>query len=125
MIVSVTIALLEEETRQIKESKLRYTHSMLSDNWKRRHQDDDLPIQKRTLIQWDRFHAYNCIMEDYLGPIPRFNQDSFNRIFRVLRKNYDQIRQLVCLHNSSFRDSVDYTLQHSVCINAKVFIASK
>jgi hypothetical protein len=78
MFVSVMVALLEEEMRQINESILRYTHSMLC------------PEE-----EWDRFRAYNCIMEDDLGPIPRFNQDSFKRIFCVLQKNYDQIKQLV------------------------------
>ncbi len=51
MLVSVTVSLLEEEARQISESRLWYTHSMLSDNRKRRHQDnDDLPVQKRTFF---------------------------------------------------------------------------
>jgi hypothetical protein len=125
MLVSVTVSLLEEEARQINESMLRYTHSMLSDNRKRRCQDDDLSIRKRTFIYWECICAYNCIMEDYLGPIPRFNQDSFQRIFHVSQKNYDQIRQLVCVHNSFFHDSIDCTLQHSICVDAKVLVALK
>jgi hypothetical protein len=64
-------------------------------------------------------------MEDYHGPIPRFNQDSFKRIFRVSRRNYDQIRQLVCKHNSFFHDSIDCTLRRSICVDAKLLIALK
>ncbi len=64
-------------------------------------------------------------MEDYLGSIPRFNQDSFKRISPVSWRNYDQIRQLECEHNSFFHDSIDCTLQRSICVDAKVHIALK
>jgi hypothetical protein len=39
--------------------------------------------------------------------------------------NYDQIRQLVCEHNSFFHDSIDCTLRRSICVDAKLLIALK
>ena len=43
-------------------------------------------------IDWDRDRARQCIQEDYLGAVPRFNQDDFKRMFHVSRQNYEKIR---------------------------------
>jgi hypothetical protein len=39
---------------------------------------------------WDRDRARECIMEDYLGNVPRFNDAGFKRMFRVSLQKYDQ-----------------------------------
>ncbi len=42
---------------------------------------DNGPPQKKRYIKWDRDRARHCIMDDYLGDLPRFSLDDFKRIF--------------------------------------------
>jgi hypothetical protein len=42
-------------------------------------------------------------MDDYLGPVPKINEDGFKGMFHVSRQNYDMIRAKLCLSDPFFQ----------------------
>ena len=108
-VFAVAVALvIEVEQQEMEQLLLRHALSMLRDSRKRKFDDAEGHfITKRRYIQWDRDRAQQCIMDDYLGPVPKFNEDGFKRMFRVSRRNYDMIRAKLCLSDPFFRDSFD------------------
>jgi len=59
-----------------------------------------LPRAKRRLFSRDR--AQNCIMEDYLGPIPIFNDRQFEVMFRISKSRFERLRQDVAARKHPF-----------------------
>jgi hypothetical protein len=74
---------------------------------------------------WDRDRARECIMEDYLGNVPRFNDAGFKRMFHVSRQKYDELRSILCNPDPFFRDSIDARNWRSISIDAKILIFLK
>jgi hypothetical protein len=64
---------------------------------------DDEPPQKKRYIKWDRDRARHCIMDDYLGDLPRFSLDDFKRIFRISCHRYEEICSYLCRTDSFFQ----------------------
>lgn len=50
--------------------------------------------QKRKRRKYDRERAYKCIMHDYLGPYPLFDDRQFERVFRISRASAQVIMEL-------------------------------
>jgi hypothetical protein len=123
--VAVSIV-IEEEQREMEQLLLRHALSALRDGRKRKfdHAEGHF-VTKRRYIEWDRDRAQQCIMDDYLGPVPKFNEDGFKRMFRVSRRNYDMIRAKLCLSDPFFRDSFDARRRRSISIDAKILMALK
>ena len=93
MFACAVALVIEEEQREIEQSLLRDSLYMLWDSRKRKSDNaEGHLVTKRRYIQWDRDRAQQCIMEDYLGPVPKFNEDGFKRMFHVSRQNYDIIK---------------------------------
>ena len=61
-------------------------------------EQDEEPQAKR--IKYDYQRAYDCIMQDYLGPDPLFGR-YFERVFRVTRGITEKLLQ-VAGHSSGF-----------------------
>jgi hypothetical protein len=117
---------VEEEQHEMELSLLRHSLSMLRDSRKRKPGNaEGNHATKRRYIQWDRARAHHCIMEDYLGAVPKFNEDGFKRMFRVSRRNYDMIRAKLCQLDPFFRDSFDARRRQSISIDAKILMALK
>jgi len=117
--------IVEEEQRDIELSLLRHSLSMLWDSRKRSSDAQDAFPEKFRYIEWDRERAKQCIMDDYLGPMPNFNDDGFKRMFRVSRRTYELIRAKLCLVDLFLRDSYDAKRQASISVDAKILIALK
>jgi hypothetical protein len=97
---------IEEEQREMEQLLLRHALSMLRDSRKRKFDNAEGNIvTKCRYIQWNRDRAQQCIMDDYLGPVPKFNEDGFKHMFRVSCRNYDMIHAKLCLSDRFFRDS--------------------
>jgi hypothetical protein len=70
---------------------------MLRESWKRKRQyEEGVGVRKKQYIKWDRERARQCIADDYLGAVPKFNTDEFKCMFRVSRNNCERIRIFVC-----------------------------
>jgi hypothetical protein len=117
---------IEEEQWEMEQLLLRHALSMLRDSRKRKFDDAEGHfVMKCRYIQWDRDRAQQCIMDDYLGPVPKFNEDGFKRMFHVSHRNYDMIRAKLCLSDRFFRDSFDARRRRSISIDAKILMALK
>jgi len=87
--------------------------------------------------EWNRELLRQCLLmirerhkrarqaDDYLGPLPTFNEDGFKRMFRISRRNYENLRTLLCARDPFFRDTFDATRRRSISIDAKMLIALK
>jgi hypothetical protein len=64
------------------------SRQMLLQSRRKRSSGTEVGPRKCRYISWDRDRAHACIMDDYLGPVPRFNEDGFKRMFRISRQNY-------------------------------------
>jgi hypothetical protein len=117
---------LEEEEEEWNRELLRQCLLMIRERHKRARQQllDDRP-RKKLYITWDRERARQSIADDYLGPLPTFNEDGFKRMFRISRRNYENLRTLLCARDPFFRDTFDATRRRSISIDAKMLIALK
>jgi hypothetical protein len=88
--------LLEEEQSEHDEFLLRHSLQMILQSRRKRKSSTEGGAIKRRYILWDRDRAHACIMDDYLGPVPRFNEDGFKRMFCISRQNYERIRNILC-----------------------------
>jgi len=86
---------------------------------------DDGPPQKKRYIKWDRGRARHCIMDDYLGDLPRFSLDDFKRFFRISRHRYEEIRSYLCRTDSFFQAGYDAYKRQKVSADAKILITLK
>ena len=117
---------LDEEEEEWNRELLRQCLLMIRERHKRARQQllDDRP-RKKLYITWDRERARQSIADDYLGPLPTFNKDGFKRMFRISRRNYENLRTLLCARDPFFRDTFDATRRRSISIDAKMLIALK
>jgi len=85
-IASISAAMLEEEEEAAAAAhRVMIVAEAVRDNLvatrRPRPIADNGPPQKKRYIKWDRDRARHCIMDDYLGDLPRFSLDDFKRIF--------------------------------------------
>jgi hypothetical protein len=125
IIAYVAALLIEEEQREVQESLLAQSLALLRESRKRRARAVGDGPRKKSYIMWDRDRARECIMEDYLGNVPRFNDVGFKRMFRVSRQKYDELRSILCNSDPFFRDSIDARNRRSISIDAKILISLK
>ncbi len=107
LFVCVISLLVEEEERGRTEALLGHSLVMIREGRKRRGGDTGDIAQKKTYNNWGRDWARQCIQQDYFGPVPRFNQNDFKRMFRVSNQNYERIRNILCQSDSFFSDTYD------------------
>ena len=85
------LLLIEEEHHELCEVLLRQSLVLLRESHKRllRDEGDDYN-RKEVYIRWDRERTHQCIFDDYLGPIPRFTDDTLSGcskfLDRIMRK---------------------------------------
>lgn len=61
-----------------------------------------LPKKKRRYVNYDRIAASACIQRDYLGPVPIFNDQQFQRMFRISKSVYHTIKRELQSTNAFF-----------------------
>jgi hypothetical protein len=47
--------------------------------------EDKPTIRKRKTVSYDRGRVYKCMMSDWLGTVPQFDDKQFERTFRIKR----------------------------------------
>lgn len=103
---------------------------------KRRRSDDDVqdndetednfgPPRKKKYIRYDRERAQQCVMQDYLGPTPIFDDRQFEQIFCITRSMYERIRCFCCSTDSFFTAGFDCTGRHAIYTDVKILAALK
>jgi hypothetical protein len=77
--VHIVALLIEEEQRELEEALLAHSLALLQESRKRRARTLGDGPRKKSFVVWDRDRdrARQCIVEDYLGNVPRFNHDGF------------------------------------------------
>ena len=81
--------LIEEEQSEHEEFLQRHSLQLLLQSRRKRSGATEVAPRKRRYILWDRDRARASIMDDYLGPVPRFNEDGFKRMFHISHQNYE------------------------------------
>jgi hypothetical protein len=82
--------------------------------------NDDRPKKKRKFIRYDRARAKNCVMDDYLGPSPIFDDKQFERVFQITRPMYQRIRSICCEADAFFRTGYDCTNRMAIDVDVKI-----
>jgi Plant transposon protein len=92
--------------------------------YKRGRMDDNgLPIPKRrrsvTNFNWERARA--AIFEDYMSPMPKFNDRFFERHFRVSRSIVEELRLICAAADPFFQDRMHAAKRTlGICPDAKI-----
>ena len=121
----IVALLVEEEQRELEEALLAHSLALLQESRKRRARTLGDGPRKKSYVVWDRDRARQCIAEDYLGNVPRFNHDGFKRVFRVSHQKYDEIHNILCNSDPFFSDTMDARNHRSISIDAKILISLK
>jgi Plant transposon protein len=84
------------------------------------------PVPKRRRIasnfNWDR--ARQCVHEDFMSPIPRFNDRQFERTFRVTRTIVEELSLVLGNADPFFRETYDVAKRTpGICPYAKILFA--
>jgi hypothetical protein len=83
LFASIMLILIEEEEEERMKELMWDSLMMFREGRKWRGEATGDVARKKTCINWDRDRAHQCIQEDYLGAVPRFNQDDFKWMFCV------------------------------------------
>ena len=95
---------------------------------KRRHSfslDSHGMPKKRKVMHYNRQRAYDCVMEDYLGPSPTFDDRQFERIFRIKRHMVDDLLGKLAQHDPFWTTTVDACGKPSIDPRVKFLAAQK
>jgi hypothetical protein len=120
----VALLMIQEEEEQKRRDALPEVVATFTLGQKRSKEGPTEP-KKRSFIRWDHDRARRCIEEDYWGPLPRFNDPMFERVFRVTRSIANKILLTCAASDSFFRVTTDCTGKLSICPKAKILIALK
>lgn len=77
---------------------------------KRRQRTPTGEKKKRKMIRYDRERAYRCVMDDWLGPVPRFDDKQYERHFRITRSMAQHILQHLAARDKYWRITADRRL---------------
>ena len=117
----VALLMIQEEEEQKRRDALPEEVATFTLGQKRSKEGPTEP-KKRSFIRWDHDRARRCIEEDYWGPLPRFNDRMFERVFRVTRSIANKILLTCAASDSFFRVTTDCTGKLSICLKAKILI---
>lgn len=81
--------------------------------------------KRRKYIRYDRERTMKCLQEDYLGPTPRFDDQQFQRVFRISKHVYNRVKEEIRGDPFFSIAERDATGQKTICIDAKLLIALK
>jgi hypothetical protein len=83
-----------------------------------------VPKRRRSVSRYNWQRARQCIQEDFLGPVPIFNDRQFERTFRVTRAIVEEIYLVVSGADPFFRNYVCVVRQvPGICPFAKILMS--
>lgn len=83
------------------------------------------PKKKRKNVKYDRERARRCVMSDWLGPVPRFADKQFERVFRITREHAEFLLTNLANHDDFWTTTFDRKRQPSICPKVKFLAAQK
>jgi hypothetical protein len=114
-----TVALFRSLGRKYKRGRPAPTHDKEVDLL------DVMIKRKKTMVKCDRKRAYKCVMEDWLGAVPRFKDRQFERTFRIKRSLVDYIINNLVKWDSFLLQSIDARNRLSISPCVKFLTAQK
>jgi len=99
--------------------------SVLAKNHLKRKKDCLITIERNgNQMGWDQ--ARHCVAQDYTGPKPIFNDRQFERIYRISRSVFDQLRTVAGHADPFFRDLYhNKSGKRTICPTAKLLYGLK
>lgn len=94
-------------------------------------ENDDTSIQqqpkrRRKASKWDWERARKAVFQDYTGPDPIFNDQQFERVFRISRSVMEKIRQIAGQMDDFFTEKMcTVTSKRTICPTAKILCGLK
>ena len=73
---------------------------------KRNANQDNAPTNKRQRVNYDHERACVCIQDDWMGPVPRFSDKSFEHTFRITRSMVKTLVTHLAKRDSFWRQTV-------------------
>lgn len=86
---------------------------------------DDISNRKRQMVKYDRERAYRCVMDDWMGDVPRFDDKQFERTFRIKRWMVDFCISNLAHHDRFWLQTIDAANRLSISPYVKFLAAQK
>jgi hypothetical protein len=80
---------------------------------------------KRKMVKYNRARARRCIMQDWMGPTPTFDDKQFERTFWIKRNMVDGLLSKLVNHDSFWTNSIDSCGRQSIDPVVKFVTAQK
>ena len=90
---------------------------------KRRRAGDSSSKKKR--VNYDRVRAHTCVMDDWLGPVPRFDDKQFVRTFRITKVKAQWIMNCLAKRDKFWTQTYDAIGNPSISPVVKFLTAQK
>jgi hypothetical protein len=87
--------------------------------------DDPKPRKKCKLVKYDRERARQCVMDDWLGPIPCFPDKTFERTFQNKHGMVDTIMNHLAKDDCFWRQMACRAGKPIICLYVKFLCAQK
>ena len=81
--------------------------------------------KKRKKVNYERERAYNCVMADYLGPVPIFNDRQFEQVFRITNERVTFVISSLAKYDDFWTVTYDALGKQSIAPEVKFLAAQK
>ena len=92
---------------------------------KRNANQDNAPTNKRQRVKYDHKRARVCMQDDWMGPVPRVSDKSFERTFRITRSMVETLVTHLAKRDSFWRQTVCRAGRPSICPYVKFLMGMK
>jgi hypothetical protein len=103
----------------------RYGLESLFKSRKRRADDTNTTPAKRKMVKYNRARARQCVMQDWMGPTPTFDDKQFERTFRIKRNMVDGLLGKLVNHDPFWTTTIDSCGRQSIDPVVKFLTAMK
>jgi hypothetical protein len=99
--------------------------SLIEKRGKRTSNPENGTSNKRQRVNYDHERARVCVREDWMGPMPRFSDKSFERTFRITRSMVETLVTHLAKRNSFWRQTVCRAGKPTICPYVKFLMGMK
>ncbi len=87
--------------------------------------NEDTQTNKRQRVNYDHERARVCVQDDWMGPVPRFSDKSFERTFRITRSMVETLVNHLAKRDSFWRKTVCRAGKPTICPYVKFLMGMK
>jgi hypothetical protein len=99
--------------------------SLIEKRGKRTTNPENCTSNKRKRVNYDHERARVCVREDWMGPMPRFSDKSFERTFRINRSMVETLVTHLAKKNPFWRQTVCRAGKPTICPYVKFLMGMK